>query len=164
MKKLIITITLLSGLLWAQSGNDSNGTANMLKHASVIPYSGRPIMIMFDTDTCPYCKKTRNDLRSDPFLRDIAKDFDLYNIPRDKPQKYKILGNDTTLQTLLMLYKVKATPNIVLLTSHGEKIWQLPGYVKPEVLGKIMIFVKGVDKGKYKKSDWKDYLKKNGII
>ncbi len=174
MKKLLIIALALSSLILAQSPTESNGTkpsdsdkngaVNIVKHVGKIPYTGRPIMIMFDTDTCPYCKKMRKDLQNDPFLRDVAKGFDLYNIPRDKPQSYTILGNETTLQTLIMLYKVKATPNIVLLTSHGEKIWQLPGYVKPEVLGKIMLFVDGVDKGKYKKSEWKNYLKKNGLI
>jgi len=28
----------------------------------------------------------------------------------------------------------------------------------------MMEFVKGVDSGKYKKSDWKEYLKENNII
>jgi thioredoxin-related protein len=149
---------------------EANATAthavegDLFRHVSTIPYTGRPILLMFDTATCPYCKKTRGDVLNDPRLHAIARQFDLYNIPRDRPQAYTILGNDTTLQSLIMLYKVKVTPNIILLTSHGEKIWQLPGYVKPRVLAVIMEFVKGVDEGKYTKAEWKEYLKKNGLI
>ncbi len=170
MRRIAAIFVLVFGVALAQGGAtdtkaiNTEKEINQVKHETEIPYTGRPIMLMFDTATCPYCKKTRQDLVDDPFLRDVAKDFDLYNIPRDKPQAYKILGNDTTLQSLIMLYKVKVTPNIILLTSHGEKIWQLPGYAKPDVLGKIMVFVKGVDEGRFKKAEWKDYLKKNGLI
>ncbi len=160
MRRMIACVILAISLAWAQN----IGPGDMVKHASVIPYTGKPVMLLFDTKTCPYCKKTRQDLINDPQLHAIARQFDLYNIPRDEPQEYTIMGNKTTLQTLIMLYKVKATPNIILLTSHGEKIWQLPGYVKPNVLAKIMAFVKGVDEGKYKKAEWKEYLRKNGII
>ena len=164
MKRLMMGAVLASALLLAGTPEGLDPAQDMVKHASTIPYTGRPIMLMFDTSTCPYCKKTRKDLVNDPYLYSVAKQFDIYNIPRDKPQPYMVLGNGTTLQSLVMLYKVKVTPNIVLLTSHGQKIWQIPGYSKPEVLGKIMAFVKGVDTGKYQKAEWREYLQKNGLI
>ena len=177
MKRWILPAIIAVGLVASVNAKDANATqsatqsstthtfsGDRVKHASNIPYTGKPIFIMFDTATCPYCKKTRHDLVEDPYLSKVADGFDLYNIPRDQPQAYTILGNDTTLQSLVMLYKVKVTPNIILLDSHGHKIWQLPGYAKPEVLGKIMEFVQGVDSGKYKKAEWKEYLRKNGLI
>jgi thioredoxin-related protein len=164
MRRIVALLSLASMLAFAQSPAGIDPSKDLVKHASTIPYTGKPVMLLFDTKTCPYCKKTREDLMNNPELNAVAKQFDLYSIPRNEPQAYTIMGNETTLQTLIMLYKVKATPNIILLTSHGEKIWQLPGYVKPEVLAKIMAFVQGVDSGKYKKAEWKDYLKKNGII
>jgi len=164
MKRIFLGIVLVAGLALAETPAGIDPAKDMVHHASTIAYTGHPIMLMFDSSTCPYCKKTRKDLVNDPYLHRVAKDFDIYNIPRDKPQAYTILGNGTTLQSLQMLYKVKVTPNIVLLTSHGQKIWQIPGYTKPEVLGKIMAFVKGVDSGKYKKAEWKEYLQKNGLI
>ena len=176
MKRVIAAVVCV-GLAASLSAGEANATqpavqpsaphtfpGDRVKHASTIPYTGKPIFIMFDTATCPYCKKTRHDLAEDPYLSKVADGFDLYNIPRDQPQPYTILGNDTTLQSLIMLYKVKVTPNIILLDSHGHKIWQLPGYAKPQVLGKIMEFVQGVDSGKYKKAEWKEYLRKNGLI
>ncbi len=176
---MIVTAVIATGLTVSAHAAEANTTrpqvqttahathtfaGDRVKHTSSIPYTGKPIFIMFDTATCPYCKKTRHDLAEDPYLSKVADGFDLYNIPRDQPQTYTILGNDTTLQSLIMLYKVKVTPNIILLDSHGHKIWQLPGYAKPQVLGKIMEFVQGVDSGKYKKAEWKEYLRKNGLI
>ena len=155
MGRLIAGLLLLVSLLAGES---------MVRHASTIPYTGKPIMLLFDSGTCPYCKKMKKELAGDPRLHAVARGFDIYNIPRDEPQAYTILGNPTTTQNLQMLYKVKVTPYVVLLSSKGEKIWQIPGYVKPEVLAKIMEFVEGVDNGRYKKSEWREYLKKNGLI
>ncbi len=138
--------------------------SSIIKHSQNIEYSGKPIMLIFDSSNCPYCKKLKEDLIQNKYLNTIAKEFDIYSIPRDDHKSYMILGNETTTQSLQMLYKIKVTPNIVILSSKGEKIWQLPGYAKPYVLGKIMEFVKGIEEGKYKKSQWRSYLKSNGVI
>ena len=164
MRRLWIAIFLLGFTLWGGENAASTTGDGVVRHASTIPYTGRPIMLLFDSRTCPYCKKMKKELLSDPELHKIAVQFDLYNIPRDDQQAYTILGNATTTQSLQMLYKVKVTPYVVLLTSKGVKIWQIPGYVKPHVLAAIMEFVKGVDEGKYQKSEWREYLKKAGVI
>ena len=155
IKKILTTLAIFSAVLFG---------GPMVKFSQTIPYSGKPIMLLFDSKSCPYCARMKKELQSDPYLHKVAQGFDIYRIPRDDYKRYTILGNPTTTQNLQMLYRVKVTPYVVLLSSKGEKIWQLPGYVKPYVLGKIMEFVQGVDKGTYKKEQWKEYLKKNGII
>ncbi|WP_456391876.1 thioredoxin family protein [Nitratifractor sp.] len=152
-----LPILLLFWTVWLWGGP-------MVKSSQEIPYSGKPLMLLFDSQTCPYCKKMKKELREDPRLHKVATGFDIYRIPRDDQKSYTILGNPTTTQNLQMLYKVKVTPYVVLLTSKGVKIWQIPGYVKPEVLAAIMEFVKGVDEGKYRKSQWREYLRKAGVI
>ncbi|WP_457607771.1 thioredoxin family protein [Nitratifractor sp.] len=155
MRRLLFVLLLFAAALWGKSP---------VKFSETIPYSGKPLMLLFDSQTCPYCEKMKKELESDPVLHAEAQKFDIYRIPRDDHRRYTILGNPTTTQNLQMLYKVKVTPYVVLLSSKGEKIWQLPGYVKPEVLARIMAFVEGVDKGTYKKEEWRAYLKKHGII
>jgi len=167
MKYYFVAILIFNLFLEA---NDMNSTKNIppskgvVVHKSTIAYSGKPIMLMFDSQTCAYCEKMKREISQEPTLHKVATEFDLYSIPRDQPQRYKVLGNSTTTEDLKALYKVKVTPYIVLLTSKGEKIWQIPGYVKPNILAKVMKFVKGVDTGKYKKEEWKEYLKQNGVI
>ncbi|ADV46605.1 thioredoxin family protein [Nitratifractor salsuginis] len=170
MKKFFALLFLASSLLFA-GGSESNTTAatpekseGIVKFSKTIPYTGRPIMLIFDSHTCPYCDKMKRELNEDPTLNRIAQDFDIYRIPRDDQFAYTVLGVPTTTQNLQMLYKVKVTPYVVLLNPKGKTMWKLPGYVKPYVLGKIMEFVEGVDKGTYKKEQWKEYLRKNGII
>ena len=155
MRRVLSLLLLLAAFAAAGS---------MVKFSQTIPYSGKPIMLLFDSKTCPYCEKMKKELESDPILHREAVKFDIYRIPRDDYKSYTVLGNPTTTQNLQMLYKVKVTPYVVLLSSKGEKIWQLPGYVKPDVLAKIMAFVEGVDSGKYQKSEWKAYLRKAGVI
>ncbi len=169
--KRLTAILLLCGTLLFAAGGEKNASAatvqrseGIVKFAQEIPYSGRPIMLLFDSKTCPYCEKMKRELNEDPTLHRIAQDFDIYRIPRDDQISYTVLGVGTTTQNLQMLYKVKVTPYVVLLNPKGKTMWKLPGYVKPHVLGKIMEFVDGVDKGKYKKEEWKEYLKKEGII
>ncbi len=48
------------------------------------------------------------------FLNKIAKDFDIYEIPRDRPDFYKMFGEKTTTQTLQMIFKIKVTPYVVV--------------------------------------------------
>ena len=168
--KRIIALVLAAGLaLWAGGGNttapsEAEHSQGIVKFSREIPYTGRPIMLLFDSHTCPFCEKMKRELNEDPALHKIAQSFDIYRIPRDDQMSYRVLGVGTTTQNLQMLYKVKVTPYVVLLNPKGKTMWKLPGYVKPYVLAKIMEFVDGVDKGEYKKEEWREYLRKNGII
>ena len=169
--KHLMALILLSGTLLFAAGGENNASAasaersqGIVKFSQQITYTGRPIMLLFDSHTCPYCEKMKRELNEDPELHKAAQGFDIYRIPRDDQMAYTVLGVGTTTQNLQMLYKVKVTPYVVLLNSKGKTMWKLPGYVKPHVLSKIMAFVDGVEKGKYKKEEWREYLKKQGII
>ena len=154
MKKLFVLLTLLSTLLFSQ---------DIIKHQTDIPMSGKPIMFIFDSQTCPYCEKLAKELDSVTFLNEVAKKFDIYAIPRDDHKIYKLFGKDVSTQELQMSYRVKATPNIVIFNNKAEKIFQMPGYISPMPLSKMMEFVIGIDSGKYTKADWTKYLYQNNI-
>jgi len=42
-------------------------------------------------------------------------------------------------------------------------MFQIPGYISPLPLSKMLEFVIGIDAGKYKKSDWAKYLYDNDV-
>jgi len=138
--------------------------AGLIKNSLDINVTGKPIMFIFTSQTCPYCKKLKKDLVEVESLNKIAKEFDIYEIMRDKPATYNIFGEKIPLQTLQMEFSVKVTPYVVIFSSKGEKLWQIPGYSEPSLLLKIMQFAKGVSVGKYKKEDWKKYLLENQLI
>jgi len=139
-------------------------SSNLIKHSKEIRVTNRPIIFLFTSQSCPYCERLKKDLVEVEFLNKEAKDFDIYEIPRDNPQTYKIFGEETTTQTLQMIFKIKVTPYVVIFSSKGEKLWQIPGYSDPFLLSKILKFTKGVDSGKFKKEQWREYLLKENLI
>jgi len=154
MKRLVLFFVLLSTLLFADT---------IVKRQIEIPLSDKPIMFIFDSKTCPYCEKLEGELNSVTFLNDLAKKFDIYAIARDDHKIYKLFGKDVSTQELQMSYRVKATPNIVIFNKKAEKMFQMPGYIAPVPLSKMMEFVLGVDSGKYQKSEWAKYLYSNNV-
>jgi len=113
MKSLILGIFLALFLASAQvqmgkvASQGSQANSDRVKFSLTIPYTSRPIMLIFDSNTCPYCKKMKREINEDPELKRAAKGIDIYRIPRDEQHSYSVLGVPTTTQNLLMLYKVK---------------------------------------------------------
>jgi len=149
MKKIIAITVLLLEMLFA---------GNVVKQQIEIPMTSHPIMYIFDSKTCPYCEKLKSELNTLPDLKKLAQSFDIYSIPRDDHKIYKIFGKSVSTQELQMSYRVKATPNVVILNHKGEKMFQTPGYIGPKPLAKMMEFTLGVAEGKYQKSEWAKFL------
>jgi thioredoxin-related protein len=154
MKKIAFLFLLFATLLMADS---------IIKRSTEIPMAGKPIMFIFDSKTCPYCEKLEGELNNVTFLKDLAKQFDVYAIPRDDHKIYKLFGKDVSTQELQMSYHVKATPNVVIFNKKAEKMFQMPGYISPLPLSKMLEFTLGVDSGKYQKSEWAKYLYSNNV-
>jgi len=155
IRLLLLSLVLLLPTLRAES---------IVKFSDEIKATGRPVMLIFDSKGCPYCERLEKELDKVEFLHEVAKDFDIYRIPRDEPRSYTIFGEPTTTQSLQMIFRVKVTPYLVIFNAKGEKMWQIPGYTDAFLLTKILKFVKGVDEGKYKKSEWKKYLMEQEVI
>ena len=149
MKKIFLLLILVSSAVFSNS---------IIKRTTDIPLSGKPVIFIFDSKTCPYCEKLEGEIDNITFLNAVAQKFDIYAIPRDDHKIYKIFGKDISTQELQMSYHIKATPNIVILNKKAEKMFQTHGYISPLPLSKMMEFVIGADSGKYKKSDWSKFL------
>lgn len=149
-------ILLLLASLFVFSGD-------IVKRQTEITMSGKPVMFIFDSKTCPYCEKLEGELNHVTFLNDLARQFDIYAIPRDDHKIYRLFGKDVSTQELQMSYRVKATPNIVIFNKKAEKMFQMPGYISPLPLSKMLEFTLGVDSGKYQKSAWAKFLYGNNV-
>ena len=148
MRRMFIALLLLGTLL----------SADVVKFSTEIALTGRPMMYIFDSATCPYCDKLKKELNTVPELHALAEGFDIYRIPRDDHRIYNILGKDVSTQELQLSYHVKATPNVVIFNKHAKRMFQTAGYIGPVALAKMMMFVQGVDAGKYKTSEWAQFL------
>jgi len=137
---------------------------DMIKKNVDIKKNGKPIMILFESKTCPYCDLFKKDLIENKELNTLAKEMDIYSISRDEYQEFKMWGKDTNTRSLEMTFAIKVTPNIIIFDKKARKIWQVPGYADPSIMIPYIKFVKGLDNGTFKITQWREYLQKEGII
>ncbi len=154
MKKLIFIISLFLTSLFS---NDM-----ILKSTNIV--TGKPVMLIFSSKTCPYCDVFKKDLLENKELNALAKEMNIYEIKRDEYKEYTLWGQPTNLRTLEQTFSIKVTPNVVIFDKTGRKIWQVPGYADPKIMIPYLKFVKGLDDGTYKITQWRTYLQKAGII
>jgi len=154
MRKLVLLAALFGMQVFS---------APLIKTMTKIELSKKPIMYIFDSATCPYCEKLEKELVELKSLNEIAKAFDIYRIPRDDFKIYEIFGKKVSTQELQMSYHVKATPNVVIFDKHAKRMFQTSGYIGPIALEQMLRFVKGVDDGIYKTSEWSTFLYQNKV-
>ena len=154
MKNLILLFTLVSSLF----------SFNIIQKSTDIVTNGKPVMLILSSKTCPYCDLFKKDLIQNKELYALAKEMNIYEIKRDEYKEYTLWGQPTNLKTLEMNFAIKVTPNIIIFDKMGRKIWQIPGYADPTIMIPYLKFVKGLDDGTYKITDWRTYLQKAGII
>ena len=155
MKKLILLITLLVSQLFS---ND------LIQKSTDIVTNGKPVMLIFSSRGCPYCDILKKDLVQNKELNALAKQMNIYEVKRDDYQTFTLWGKDTNTRSLEMSFAVKMTPSVIIFDKTGRKIWQVPGYADPSIMIPYLKFVKGLDDGTMKITDWKAYLQKEGII
>lgn len=156
IKKLLITITLLSSLAFAN---------NVLKTDMRLVAQGKAVMFIFESSSCPYCEVLKKDFKENKEMAELAKEFNIYLINQDKEENF-IVGKTKKKEsttTLRMAFRAKATPNIVMFDKNWNRIFQLPGYAHPAQMITFMKFIKGLHEGKYTTKDWQKYLKDNGV-
>ncbi len=154
MRLLLISLLFITSLF----SND------MIINSTDIKINGKPVMLIFSSKTCPYCDVLKKDLVENKELNDLAKGMNIYEIKRDDYKEYTLWGKKTNLRTLEQTFMIKVTPNVIMFDKAGRKIWQVPGYADPSIMIPYMKFIKGLDDGTYKITQWKSYLQKAGII
>lgn len=153
--RLVTILILLINFIFAES---------VIQNSIDIKTDGKPVMLFFTSQTCPYCELFAKDLHENQELNALAKQMNIYEIKRDAYKEYTLWGKPTNLKTLEMTFAVKVTPNVVIFDKSGRKIWQIPGYASPNLMIPYLKFVKGLDDGTYELTHWREYLQKEGII
>lgn len=155
MKKLLLISFLCITSLFS---------SDMILKSTDIVTNGKPVMLIFSSKTCPYCDVLKKDLVENKELNALAKEMNIYEIKRDEYKEYTLWGKPTNLRTLEQTFMIKVTPNVILFDKTGRKIWQVPGYADPSIMIPYIKFIKGLDDGTHKITEWKAYLQKAGII
>ena len=155
MAKLVLFIAILFSQLFSNE---------LILNSTDIVTNGKPVMLIFSSNGCSYCEVFKKDLEQNKELNALAKQMNIYEIRRDQYKEYTLWGQKTNLRSLERLFAVKVTPNIIIFDKKQRKIWQVPGYADPALMIPYIKFVKGLDNGTYKITDWRIYLQKIGII
>lgn len=156
MRKVLLAIFLFSSLAFGQ---------DLLKRQSELVSEGKGVILIFESDTCSYCSLLKKDFIENKEMNELAKEFNIYLINKEKEQDY-IVGEakkKETTTTLRMAFAVKNIPNIIIFDKHWNRIFQVPGYADPLQMIVFMKFVKGLHDGKYDTKDWQKYLEENNL-
>ncbi|PLY04197.1 MAG: thioredoxin [Arcobacter sp.] len=156
MMKLLFTILLLISSIFA---------SDLFKSENELVANGKGVMFIFESNTCSYCDLLKKDFKENKEMNELAKEFNIYLINREREVDYLVgeKKKKETTTTLRMAFAAKSTPNIVIFDKHWNRIFQVPGYAHPAQMITFMKFVKGLHDGRYNTTEWKKFLKDNGV-
>ncbi len=155
----MVALAFLTGLFCMQAGEGrAQEAVKTVATATTIkwyPYQdslrvgkeeGKKIFLSFYADWCTYCVKMEKETFRDP---EVVAYLNQYFIST------KV--NSDRQQNLARKYNVQGLPSTWFLAEDGEAIGNLPGYIPPKMLLKILGFV-GTDS--YKTMTFQQYLQK----
>lgn len=109
---------------------DRVGWVSYEEGLSIGKQQGKKVFLHFFSNWCTYCKKMQQETLGDPPVLDyLDKHFAAVKINTDQ------------YPGLAAKYRVQGLPTTWFLTSSGEPISHLPGYVAPEVFLPLLEFV-----------------------
>lgn len=156
IKRILLAFLLLAGSAFAQE---------IFQKGNRIVADGKGVMLIFESDKCPYCDILKKDFSKNKEMNELARGFNIYLINRENEIDYVVgkTKKKETTTTLRMAFAAKSTPNVVIFDKHWNKIFQVPGYADPSQMITFMKFVNGLQEGKYKVDEWQKFLKENGV-
>lgn len=114
------------------------GLESVFLDSKVIDTNGKPTLLIFGKNNCPYCDKLKDDIKANPPIQEIlTKDFSAYYINIDYSKNHHLKHffgrsdsyNATTIE-LARIYQIRPTPTLVFLDSKGIPFFTYPGYLR----------------------------------
>ena len=133
---LFLSIAILTGCSNKKTSNDT------VKLKS----NNKFVVLIFDSTTCPYCKKLHRDLKENHLLKQEEKKTSIYTIHVNETNTYILptAKGNLKLQTddLAQMYGFRgSTPFIVFCNKEFKPILTIPGYLKPKMLSKVFEYI-----------------------
>ena len=149
--------------------------SDIYSDSAYIKPNGKYMIIIFESDKCPYCAKMNLDIHNNKKLHDkLKKDFTVYNLNALKNRIHKLDHEgkpmDVDTQTLIDIYNVTSTPTLIFTDKKGKSIFVVPGYMPQKQFLVTLDFVEsGLWLGKDRKNGeiyktLKDFYEKHGIM
>lgn len=135
---------------------------------------GKPMILVFGTNTDPYSDRLKADIKNSKELQNKLKtEFSSYYLKAHENLRHKQYHEgeymDVDTKTMIAIYGIDATPTIIFTDDNGKAVIVVPGYMPTQQFITTMNFMKsGEWKGKDRKNGevyetLRDYYVANGI-
>jgi len=147
----------------------------VFKDVAKIGPQGKYMILVFGTNTCPYCMKLKEDIyKSKEFQKRLKNDYSSYYLRTHENLRHKLYHEkeymDVDTKTMISIYGVEGTPTIIFTDKQGKAIIMVPGYMPSNQFLVTMDFIEQRKwEGKDRKNGevyqaLKDYYIEKGVI
>lgn len=138
----------------ALAGNDGKTFNEKLNQAKS---SNKKVLISIYTDWCGWCKKMDRETYKDAEVNSlIENNYVFIKLNAESNEEITYQGNKYTKAQFVSAFGITGYPATLFLSSNGEPITVVPGYIEPAMFTKILTFI---SEDVYKKKTFDDYLK-----
>lgn len=123
--------------------------------------SGRPVVVDVYTDWCRWCRQMDREVygRAD-IARYLDEKFVTIRLNAESAEPVAYRGRNLTARSLALSFDVSGYPTTIFLTSDGDHLVNVPGYVEP---GRFLLLLRYVGDGHMDRGvKWDEYVKRAG--
>jgi len=111
-----------------------------------ISSKGKYGLIIFESSTCKYCDKLKDDILASDELKDrLSNSFSTYSLSIDENRMHLLdhqgENSQVDTKTLIDIYGVQATPTLIFTDKQTKSILIVPGYMGPEQFKVTLDFI-----------------------
>ena len=119
------------------------------------------MVLVFGTNTCPYCMKLKEDVyQSKEFQSRLKNDFSSYYLKTHENLRHKLFHEneymDVDTKTMISIYGVAGTPTIIFTDKNGKAVIMVPGYMPTKQFLATMDFMES--------KNWEGKDRKDGEV
>lgn len=134
---------------------------DVFKDLAKIGPNGKYMVLVFGTNTCPYCMKLKEDIYDSKQLQERLKNsYSSYYLKTHENLRHKLFHEnefmDVDTKTMISIYGVNGTPTLIFADKNGKAVIMVPGYMPTKQ------FLATLDFMESKKWEGKD--RKNGEV
>ena len=122
--------------------------------------SGRPVMVDVYASWCPWCQKLQREVYAEENVREYLIDnFETARLNiEDKELVIEFKGYELTSSELAAGLGAEGTPTIVFLTSKGDYITRVPGFIDAGEFNHVLRYISS---DSYRSESFQDYRLRN---
>jgi len=123
--------------------------------------SRRPVVVDVYTDWCRWCRQMDREVYGRPDVsRYLAEKFVAVKLNAESAEPVSYRGRSLTARSLASSFDVSGYPTTIFLTSDGDHLANVPGYVEP---GRFLLLLRYVGDGHMDRGvKWDEYVKRAG--